>query len=102
MIEGVKLKLGGKDLIVPSLSFKQIKVLLPTVQKIGGKGVSAENMDDIALVVHTALSRNYPDMTVEEVEEALDMNNGMKAILAVMGQSGLELVSEGEAEPGSR
>lgn len=101
MIEGVKLNLGGRDLIVPALSFKQLRQLLPKVQHLGDGAVTAENMGEIALVVHAALSRNYQDLTIDDVEDMLDMHNAMPAVLAVMGQSGLERV-EGEAVPGNR
>lgn len=101
LIDGAKIKMGGKDWVVPALSFKQLKRLLPTLNRVGNGAVSLENMGEMAEVVHAALSRNYPKVTLDEVEELLDMRNAQFVFLAVIGQSGLEQVPEGEAGPGS-
>jgi hypothetical protein len=102
LIDGAKIKMGGKDWVVPALSFKQLKRLLPRLNKIGGGDLSPDNMGDMAEVVHAALSRNYPELTLDEVEDMLDMRCAQFVFMAVIGQSGLEARPEGEAKPGSR
>jgi hypothetical protein len=42
-------------------------------------------MDCCTKVVHTALRRNYPDLTEEDVEEMIDLGNMMRLILATRG-----------------
>ena len=96
MIEGIDIRIGGKTLTFPSLSLKQVRVLLPKLQTATASSFDAENMDTILEVVHAALTRNYPEMTKEELEDGLDMRNMAQAMKAVMAISGLE------AKPGGQ
>jgi len=102
LIDGAEIKMGGKLWVVPALSFKQVKRLLPTMGRVGSGNVTPENMGDMAEVVHAALSRNYPDVTLDDVEDMLDLSNALSLFLAVMGQSGMEMRQQGEAQAGSR
>lgn len=92
LIPGNIVNIGGKDYTVPPLSFKQLRRLLDKITLIGTiEGVpSDEQMGAIVEVVHTALARNYPDLTPEQVEDMLDLGNSGKVVQSVMGASGLE------------
>lgn len=50
-------------------------------------------------LTHAALLRNYPEVKAEEVEEFIDMNNLQSVMLAILGQSGFELVTRLEGSP---
>lgn len=97
IIDGVKIKMGGKEYEVPALSFGQLRRLMPKIESLSSLGatVTAEQMDAIGELVFEALKRNYPDITREAVEDMIDLRNAGAVIAAVMGQSGL--VSKGEA-----
>ena len=102
MIEGVKISMGGNTYEVPALSFGQIKRLMPTIGQISTDakgGMSDTQMVAMGDIVHAALSRNYPDVTRDQVDDMLDLRNAPEVIKAVMGQSGL--VSSGEAQAGN-
>ena len=45
---------------------------------------------EMVTVVHAALTRNYPDLAVEQVWDGLDLRNIRAAMDAVAGASGLE------------
>lgn len=90
MVDGKSVKLGEKDYVVPPLNLKALRRLLPSIEQLKSSGIpSNEDMDVIVDIVHTALLRNYPELTKAEVEDGLDMAN-MKVVLGiVLGQSGL-------------
>ncbi len=98
MIEGAKVTMGGKDWIVPSLSFRQVKNLLPKISSIPASAavLSPDQMEVVTEIVQAALSRNYPEVSAEDVEDMLDLRNAQSILLAVMGQSGLEASAPGE------
>jgi len=100
MIDGVSISLGGTEYVVPALSFKQLRNLQPKLATLGTvKGIPSEaQLDAVAEVVHAALSRNYPDLTLDQVGDMLDLTNMKHIVPAIMGISGL--VSEGEALAG--
>lgn len=101
MIEGAKINMGGQEWVVPALSFGQLKRLMPKINTLSAVGadMDAGQMDAITEVVQAAMSRNYPEMTVERVADMLDMANAGQVVRAVMGQSGL--VPSGEAQAGN-
>lgn len=102
MIEGTRITIGGEEYVIPALSFGQIKKLLPKIQilqSVAGS-LTEEQMNAVAEVVQTALSRNYPDMTIEKVEDILDLSNAPKIIKAILGGSGFVQGEPGEALAG--
>lgn len=104
LIDGVKIKMGGREWEVPALSFKQVRRLAPQIDALSSLStstISEEQMAGICTIVHAALSRNYPEVTLDQVEDFMDLRNAGPTILAVMGQSGFEAKS-GEATAGSR
>lgn len=98
-IAGAPVSMGGEDWIVPALSFRQLRELKEPLGRLASGIDLNVSQDDVVVVVHAALSRNYPDLTCERVEsELLDLSNMKEAIEAVMGQSGMvKRGAEGEA-----
>ena len=91
MIEGVDINLGGIVYTVPPLSFKQLRILQPKLdilQQIGNMP-SDDQLAVVSEIVHMALSRNYPDITLDQVNENLDLGNMKKVLPAILGVSGL-------------
>lgn len=99
--EGEKLKLGDKEYVIPPLTWRRIRELLPVLGRIKispvGLEITGEMLDDYATVILAALNRNYPDMTRESLEDVLDLGNAPQIFLAIMGMSGL---IRGEMMPG--
>lgn len=100
LIDGVTVKLAGKDYVIPPLTFKALRKLQPKLAVINSMGSvpTDEQMQAVVDLVHGAMVRNYPEMTANDVEELLDMKNTPTVIQALMGVSGLE---KGEAMAGS-
>lgn len=85
-IEGVTIPMNGVDIIVPALNFKQIKMLAPDIKKMDQEKNDIKRIDAQLKVVLQGIRRNYPDATLEDLEDGLDMNNLTRVIMAVMGQ----------------
>ena len=96
--DGITLKLGGEEYIVPPLSLGQVKRLFPVIEKMQSAGDTLDKFSSLVAIAHAALSRNYPELKFEEVEELVDMGNFKKVMDAVMGASGF---LRGEAPAGS-
>ena len=94
MIDGVKVMMGGKEWTVPALNFKQVRSLEPKLAASTEPGF--DTLGFTVEVVQMALSRNYPELTVDEVEEMIDLRNAPELFRVVMGQSGIVEASPGE------
>src|SRR5208282_49465 len=92
--EGEAVRLGGVEYILPSLSVNQAKKHWEKIRGLND-GVTLDNVMDKHLdavkVIHAALSRNYPDMTAEEVGDLVDLNNMRKLLMIVAATSGIKL-----------
>lgn len=102
-IDGVVVRMGGRDYLVPPLSVGQVRRLESTIAELGEVNpASAGQVSQGALdVIRAAMSRNYPGITVEDLDELVDLGNMLDTIQAIMGVSGLEKTS-GEAFAGSK
>ena len=100
--EGVVVRIGGQDWIVPPLTFRQLRRLQPAFETLGqiGPVMSEGQIDAVLQIAEAALSRNYPEITRDEVEELLDLGNARTVLAAIAGASGLK--PAGEAAAGSR
>lgn len=98
--DGVTLKLGGKEYVVPPLSLKLIRKYQTQLSDLGNiKGVpQASQIDLIMEVILDAIKRNYPDFTMEELEDLIDVKNMRDLFQAIMGVSGLEAKDTSEKE----
>jgi len=85
---GIERELGGKTYVIPPLSLGQLRRLQKKLEQWSG------DFDDksVAVCVETvqcALSRNYPDITEDQVAEFIDVGNMFDLMQAVMDVSGL-------------
>lgn len=93
MIDGITLKLGEEERVVPPLSLRALRRLAPklkSIQNLGAALPNDEQIDVVVEVVLAALNRNYPEMTKEQVEDALDTGNMTSVLMAIFTSSGLQ------------
>ncbi len=91
--EGITVTLGGEARVLPPLTLRALRKLNPQIRLLAtlAEGLpTEEQIIAISEVVHASLVRNYPDVTVDQVEEWLDMSNLGLTIGAVMAVAGLE------------
>jgi hypothetical protein len=93
-IEGIEISMGGQAMIVPALNIKQHKALKDEIKTMENKDDTVAQFTATTKVVHQALTRNYPEITLDEVEEMLDMGNFVKVSFAAMGQKVPENLGE--------
>ena len=108
LIPGAPIKLGGRTFIVPALSFGQLKVLRNEFKITeGAREMTDEITNAVVKIAHAAISRNYPTITILEMEELIDMRNVHDLLPAIKGESGfvtnVEPVDDatGEIKPGA-
>lgn len=101
-IPGTRLNLGGQILIMPPLNLDQVRQFESVLPTLGKKGSTSENVEEALPLLHAALSRNYPDLTVEELRALLDLGNLLPACEALVESSGYTSAAPGEAMPPSR
>jgi hypothetical protein len=77
--EGVPVKIGGQEYIVPPLSIKGFKAMKGQIEALKnmapGRAMTDEQIDGVMKIIHCALSRNYPELTLDQIEEMLDFGN---------------------------
>lgn len=96
--DGVKINLGGREFVMPPLTLKHLRLHGPIITGLQAMTdvPDAEQCDGILTLLTAALSRNYPDLTREDLEDLVDVVNLKPAFLAMVGQSGMTQVKAGE------
>jgi hypothetical protein len=97
---GVEVSIGGTVYTVPPLGIRKIREFLPKIQTIAieESGLPSEaSMEDVFDVMHAAFARNYPDMSREDLIDALDIKSFPMVLDATLGASGLVKVPAGNA-----
>ena len=90
--EGVVVKMAGEDYVIPPLSFKQLKMLQDDMKQLNtATAASSSDQQGVVLrIVLAALQRNYPDMTLEKLEDILDLGNIHEITQAIIGVNQLK------------
>lgn len=104
MIPGIAIAMGGREWVVPPLTLRQLRQLLPKLRQLSAIS-AAMGEGEIAVlgeIVAAALSRNYPEITAAKVEELVDLGNAREVLAAILEGSGLRRQgnSPGEAAAG--
>ena len=104
MIDGTKIQLNGTEYVVPALNLNQVQMLRDDVALLNtvdsSDPFSKDRHEAACRIVHAALSRNYPELKLEEMGELMDLRNFSDLYRTVMGASGLvqaEAEKPGEA-----
>jgi hypothetical protein len=107
--EGVEIEMNGETYILPPLSFSQLRKFEAEVRAYQSKTLDelkTFTMFDVLKLtpmVHAALSRNYPDITLTQMEdyfgvESLGNGKFQRMVLALFGVSGVPVgEKQGEA-----
>lgn len=88
MIKGRVIELGGVDYTIPPLNLAALERFQDRLEQYSG-GLDKQSVTFVIEVAHAAIKRNYPEMTVEELKELIDLGNIHTVFGAVMNVSGL-------------
>lgn len=98
---GTWVRLGDKEYLAPPLNFKTLKEMLPIIgslpRELNGQLPSEDQITAVARVVHASLRRNYPELTLDEIEEEMNMDNFLPIMTGILTASGIK-----PAEPGKQ
>lgn len=83
--------LGAEEYQIPPLSFRSIQELKDDVEMLSSVvGVpTPEQRAAVARIIHASIARNYPELTLDNVEDMLDIGNMQTVLEAVMNVSGM-------------
>ena len=85
------IQMEGRTWILFPLNKREVRELArlgKSLKKIQGQLFSPEPIDISIDIVFTALTRNYPELTKEQLEEWLDLNNIRKIAQGIMHAGG--------------
>lgn len=97
MIDGVMIKMGGRDWQVPPINLKSVKALGPKIDALANMTSQFEMIPLVGEIVLHALRRNYPEVTQDEVEDMIDLGNAQSVMEAILFQSGFNKAGEVKA-----
>jgi hypothetical protein len=83
---------GDFGWIIPGLSVGQAKELSADLDAISSPADDSQKAVDRMIehhvpVIHAAMQRNYPDLTVDQVKSFVDQNNFGEVLAAALGRS---------------
>jgi hypothetical protein len=90
--EGCVVHFGGADWVAAPLTLGPIKRLTPVLKRLTAKDAAAdplEQLGDVVQLVHASLVRNYPGLTVGQLEDAIELSALPAVVQAVLQVSGL-------------
>jgi hypothetical protein len=96
MIKGEKITVGGEEMILPPLNLDDVEQYW--VQLIDGS--LFKDLNACAQIFHSALVRNYPDLTLEDLKKKMRPGELVLNLPILMKQSGF--VVPGETPGGSK
>lgn len=83
--DGAVIRVPGQALVAPELSLAQLQRFQPRLAILQDASVENDAKLDLMFeVVHAALSRHYPEVTLEEVKTLLTMSNLVKAFTSAI------------------
>lgn len=101
MIKGIPFELLGTTYIIPPLNLSALEAMQDKLEAFEG-GTDGKSITTVIDATLSALKRNYPEMTRDQVADMLDVGNMQDVMQAVMDVSGLKrkALEAGEAKPG--
>lgn len=95
--KGVPVYMNGQNYYIPSLSTRQYQEQQAFLSAGIPDDTSPEKVSTwFHPIILLAINRNYPDVTLEDLQDWLDGVTSPEAIAAVTKQTKLEYVSQGE------
>lgn len=104
LYEGEKMTIKGKEIVVPALTLGWIEdnaKVLESLSSMNEKDpLKPTDVANIRKVAQAALVRNYPNITVMDLKDLLDLRNFRQLFALIMGASGFTQVEPGQTAEG--
>lgn len=72
LLPGDTVRIGDIEYVMPALNLKGVRRAMELIPKLESQ--SLDSIDACLEVVHLALRRNYPDLTIEKIEEDANLD----------------------------
>lgn len=89
LLAGATIELDGQEWTAPPLNFLQLQRLDPHIKTVTSGQFSTEWLASAVKIIHASLSRNYPELSEDDMAEMLNMGNFNRALDAVLSTSGM-------------
>jgi hypothetical protein len=92
LIPGIEQNFGrGRVYVVPPLSLGALQRLQGKLSQLnGGDALEPATVDTVIAATHAALCRNYPNITVEDVGDLVDVGNMHDVISSLLDVAGVK------------
>lgn len=101
--QGITVLIGEREFVVPSLSVNQARTLWPEILDLN-QGLTVQQfpakLEQVLRIIHAAVSRNYPDLTLEMLGDMVSSNNTGDILMAVAQASGFTTSTRRAASDG--
>ena len=101
---GEWVRIGDEEYKIPPLAFETLQELPERLEPLRamapGAAPNKAQMEAIVGLIHTAMRRNYPEITAEDVRGMLDLGNYQAIFSAVMRVAGLRKEAAKPDAPG--
>lgn len=96
LIPGLPMQIGGREFVIAPLTLGQLRRLMPKVKQLAqvGANMSEAQIGTLVEIVTAAVQRNHPDVTVDTMENLLDLGNAGDVLTEVLSGAGLKLRGE--------
>ncbi len=84
LLPGDTVRIGGAEYVMPPLNLRGIKRAIDLIPKL--ESDAAESVDACIEVVLLALRRNYPALTIEQLEEEIDLETLARLTALLLAQ----------------
>ena len=103
-VKGIAVILNGDAHIIPPIALGALEQLQDRIKTFTGDVSDMAQVSTVIDCAHSALRRNYPDLTRTAVADMIDVANMAEVFEAIMDVSGLKRKAQdaaGEPAPGS-
>ena len=93
--------IGDEQYRIPPLAFRAVQELQDEVAALAQMGVrpTPDQMSTVTRIVHSAMSRNYPSITMAQIDDMLDLGNYQDVLSAVLSIGGFKKAEDEPGEP---
>lgn len=97
---GQWVSIGDEQYRIPPLAFRAVQELQDEVSALAQMGArpTPDQMSTVTRIVHSAMSRNYPSITMELIDDMLDLGNYQDVLSAVLSIGGFKTAGDGSGE----
>jgi hypothetical protein len=96
MIDGEKIMVGGVEMTAPPIAYGKVKKYYQDIKTLDPAGEEFAPIDKLLEVIHASLSRNYPDLTLEQLADMIFVAEITPAYQKILSISGFKAVAPGE------